>query len=101
MILFNASHPPAGATTLIVSLGIISRPVDLVAIETAVFILTAQALCINRLSGVPYPVWKLGAPRSRRRFCRRRAKPTTPAPTPPALPVDILKEEAHTPFGCL
>jgi CBS-domain-containing membrane protein len=63
MILFNASHPPAGATTLIVSLGIISRPVDLVAIEAAVFILTAQALCINRLLGVPYPVWKHGATR--------------------------------------
>lgn len=57
MILFHASHPPAGATTLIVSLGIITKPVYLVVIEVAVALLTAQAFCINRLSGVPYPLW--------------------------------------------
>ena len=33
MILLGISHPPAGATTLIVSLGIISRPRELVIIE--------------------------------------------------------------------
>ncbi|HVW07498.1 MAG TPA: HPP family protein [Bryobacteraceae bacterium] len=58
MILLKASHPPAGATTLIVSLGIIARPAYLVVIEAAVVLLTAQAFCINRLSGVRYPVWK-------------------------------------------
>jgi len=58
MVLFRVSHPPAGATTLIVSLGIISRPVHLVIIEAAVFLLTAQALALNRLAGVPFPVWR-------------------------------------------
>lgn len=57
MILLRASHPPAGATTLIVSLGIISKPVELVIIEVAVFLLVAQALAINRLAGLPYPLW--------------------------------------------
>jgi CBS-domain-containing membrane protein len=57
MVLFDVSHPPAGATTLIVSLGIISRPGELVIIEVAVFLLVAQALVINRLAGLPYPVW--------------------------------------------
>lgn len=57
MVLFRVSHPPAGATTLIVSLGIISQPKDLVIIEVAVFLLTAQALAINRLAGLPYPLW--------------------------------------------
>ena len=57
MALFRVSHPPAGATTLIVSLGIISRPRELVIIEVAVILLTAQALAINRLAGVPYPLW--------------------------------------------
>jgi CBS domain-containing membrane protein len=58
MALFRVSHPPAGATTLIVSLGIISQPKELVIIEVAVFLLTAQALAINRLAGLPYPVWR-------------------------------------------
>ena len=58
MVLFDVSHPPAGATTLIVSLGIISKPGELVIIEVAVFLLAAQALMINRLAGVPYPIWR-------------------------------------------
>jgi CBS domain-containing membrane protein len=57
MVLFDVSHPPAGATTLIVSLGIISRPSELIIIEAAVFLLVAQALVINRLAGLPYPLW--------------------------------------------
>ena len=58
MVLLHADHPPAGATTLIVSLGIISTPKALVMIEVAVFLLVAQALVINRLAGLPYPLWK-------------------------------------------
>lgn len=58
MILLDASHPPAGATTLIVSLGIITKPPYLAAIEAAVLVITVQAWCIHRLAGVPYPVWK-------------------------------------------
>jgi CBS-domain-containing membrane protein len=57
MALLRISHPPAGATTLIVSLGIISQPKELVIIEVAVILLTVQAFAINRLAGIPYPVW--------------------------------------------
>ena len=57
MALLRVSHPPAGATTLIVSLGIISQPKELVIIEVAVILLTVQAFAINRLAGIPYPVW--------------------------------------------
>jgi CBS domain-containing membrane protein len=60
MVLLDISHPPAGATTLIVSLGIISRPRELVIIELAVFLLVAQVLVINRLAGLPYPLWNVG-----------------------------------------
>lgn len=62
MVLLRVSHPPAGATTLIVSLGIISQPRELVIIEIAVFLLTAQALAINRLAGLPYPLWNYKQP---------------------------------------
>lgn len=57
MVLLGVSHPPAGATTLIISLGIISKPRELVVIEVAVFLLVAQAIAINRLAGLPYPLW--------------------------------------------
>jgi CBS domain-containing membrane protein len=61
MVLLDVSHPPAGATTLIVSLGIISKPRELLIIEVAVFLLVAQALVINRLAGLPYPMWNAAA----------------------------------------
>jgi CBS-domain-containing membrane protein len=62
MVLLKAGHPPAGATTLIVSLGIISKPKELVIIEVAVFLLVAQALVINRLAGLKYPTWRYSEP---------------------------------------
>jgi CBS domain-containing membrane protein len=61
MVIFDVSHPPAGATTLIVSLGIVSKPGELAIIEVAVFLLVAQALAINRLAGLPYPFWNAPA----------------------------------------
>ena len=57
MILFNVAHPPAAATTLIISLGIITTPIHLCIIELAVVVLALQAILVNRLSGVNYPVW--------------------------------------------
>ena len=57
MVLLNAPHPPAGATTLIVSLGIVTRPPHLAVIELAVALLALQAIVINRLAGVAYPLW--------------------------------------------
>ena len=62
MVLLRVNHPPAGATTLIVSLGILSKPSDLLIIEVAVVLLTAQALLINRLAGLPYPWWRSNKP---------------------------------------
>lgn len=57
MVLFKSPHPPAGATTLIISLGILTKPFQLVLLMAAVILLTLQALVINRLAGVPYPLW--------------------------------------------
>ena len=57
MVLLDVNHPPAGATTLIISLGIISRLRELAIIEAAVFLLVAQAWVINRLAGISYPLW--------------------------------------------
>jgi CBS-domain-containing membrane protein len=71
MIRLNVPHPPGAATTLIVCLGLISRPAYLVVLEAAVGLLVGQAIIINRLTGVRYPFWasvpapKIGALASR------------------------------------
>jgi CBS domain-containing membrane protein len=61
MVLLDVWHPPAGATTLIIALGIITRPYHLLIVEAAVAILVLQALIINRLAGIEYPVWSCAA----------------------------------------
>ena len=57
MILLNVGHPPAGATTLIVSLGFITHLNQLMVIEAAVVLLIAYTIFINRISGIDYPLW--------------------------------------------
>jgi CBS-domain-containing membrane protein len=57
MVLLRAPHPPAGATTLIVSLGLLRTVEQMGVLMAAVVLLTVQAVAINRLAGVPYPVW--------------------------------------------
>jgi CBS domain-containing membrane protein len=57
MILFRASHAPAGATTLIISLGILTQLWQLVVLMVAIVLLTIQAIAINRLFGMPFPLW--------------------------------------------
>ena len=58
MVLARAPHPPAGATTLIVALGILREPWQLVVLMLAVVLLTVQGFAINRLAGMRYPMWQ-------------------------------------------
>lgn len=57
MVWAGVPHPPAGATTLIVSLGILREPDQLAVLMVAVVLLVAQAFAINRLAGIAYPRW--------------------------------------------
>jgi CBS-domain-containing membrane protein len=57
MVLARAPHPPAGATTLIVSLGLLPHLSQLGVLMFAVVLLVLQAIIINRLAGVAYPLW--------------------------------------------
>jgi CBS-domain-containing membrane protein len=57
MVWARVPHPPAGATTLIVSLGILREPDQLLVLMVAVALLVVQGYVINRLAGIPYPVW--------------------------------------------
>jgi CBS-domain-containing membrane protein len=62
MVWTKLPHPPAGATTLIISLGILREPWQLVVLMIAVAALAVQGFVINRLAGIPYPVWSPPAP---------------------------------------
>jgi CBS-domain-containing membrane protein len=57
MVWARVPHPPAGATTLIVSLGILRQPEQLAVLMVAVALLVAQGFVINRLAGIDYPSW--------------------------------------------
>lgn len=57
MVWARVPHPPAGATTLIVSLGILREPWQLGVLMVAVLLLLVQGFVINRLAGMDYPVW--------------------------------------------
>jgi CBS-domain-containing membrane protein len=57
MVWARVPHPPAGATTLIVSLGILREPEQLAVLMLAVVLLVLQGFVINRLAGIPYPAW--------------------------------------------
>lgn len=70
MVWARVPHPPAGATTLIVSLGIIREPWQLGVLMIAVLLLVVQGFVINRLAGIDYPSWS----------------PRPPAPVPEAPP---------------
>lgn len=58
MVLFRVPHPPAAATTLIISLGTLTKPWQLLVLMLAVVLLTLQALIVNRLAGIDYPLWR-------------------------------------------
>jgi CBS-domain-containing membrane protein len=57
MILLNVPHPPAAGTAMFVALGVVTKPAYLLVLEAAVALLVVQAIVINRLTGVRYPLW--------------------------------------------
>lgn len=57
MVLFKVTHPPAGATALVISLGVFTKPYQLPIMELAVIVLTLQAIIVNKMAGVDYPIW--------------------------------------------
>ena len=58
MVGFRKLHPPACATTLIISLGFVREPVQFVFLLAGVALLSLQALGINRLARLRYPLWQ-------------------------------------------
>jgi len=57
--LLRAAHPPAGATTVIVSIGLLTEWDELLILGAGVLLLSLSALALNRLLGVPAPLWTM------------------------------------------
>ena len=55
--LLRAAHPPAGATTVIVSVGLLTTVSQLAILLSGVLLLSAAAWSLNRALGVPAPLW--------------------------------------------
>jgi hypothetical protein len=59
LVSLNVEHPPAASTTLMFALGFMSSPADFAILMSAVVLVLAQAVAINRRAGFPYPLWHL------------------------------------------
>jgi CBS domain-containing membrane protein len=57
MILLRVEHGPAGATTLIVSLGFMTSLASLALLMAGVIALVAEGVLIDRLAGLQLPYW--------------------------------------------
>ena len=53
----SLSHPPAGATTLIVALGVLRTPGQLGAVVLGAAAVAGTSFLLLRAAGVPYPAW--------------------------------------------
>lgn len=56
-LLTRTWHAPAGATTLIVSLGVLGTVREVLVLVIGIVTLTATGWTINRLARIPAPVW--------------------------------------------
>lgn len=57
MLRLKSSHTLTGATTLIVNLGLLRTPREMVMLMVGVVLLTVVGWVVNRAVGVPVPVW--------------------------------------------
>jgi hypothetical protein len=55
--LIRSAHPPAGATTVIVSVGLLHNSHQMIILALGVLLVVIPAGIINRLLGVPAPLW--------------------------------------------
>lgn len=59
LMLLDASHPPAGATVLIVSLGLLDETSQIASLAAGVILVTVAGWAINHAFGIRAPLWKV------------------------------------------
>jgi CBS-domain-containing membrane protein len=57
MVWLDVPHAPGGAATMIVALGLLRTPGQLTVLMIAAVLIIVQGIVINRLAGLPYPLW--------------------------------------------
>ncbi len=62
MIWWGFPHAPAGATAMIIALGILRTPLELSIMMLAVVTVVISAFIINRLTGIDMPAWSPRTP---------------------------------------
>jgi CBS domain-containing membrane protein len=62
MLVIKFSHPPAGATALMISLGIVTSPGEWLELLGAVALMCAMGVVVNRWAGFTYPLWSPSVP---------------------------------------
>jgi CBS-domain-containing membrane protein len=60
--LLRAGHPPAGATTVLVALGLVQTPRGYLAVEGGAALIVTCAWLLHARRGVPYPIWQHAEP---------------------------------------
>ena len=58
LIRMACPHPPACGSGLVVALGAVTQPTEMLIMALAVIWLTSQAVFMNRLAGLPVPTWR-------------------------------------------
>lgn len=86
MILLRVEHGPAGATTLIVSLGFMTSVASLGLLMAGVVALVAEGVLIDRMVGLDLPYWSDHGPGHGARHVRHRpARLRAFTPEPPSI----------------
>jgi CBS domain-containing membrane protein len=62
MLVFKVSHPAAGATALMISLGIVTSPSEWLELLAAVAVMCAMGVVVNRWAGITCPLWSPPVP---------------------------------------
>jgi len=75
MVALDRGHPPAGATTLIVSLGLMRTPRQLLILMAAVVLLIAFGWLVHKVARTTYPMWAPSKPPSPFTGERNEAEP--------------------------
>jgi len=57
MVRLSCPHPPACASSLVVALGAVTDYRDVMLMAAVIVWLTTQAVAMNRLAGLPVPLW--------------------------------------------
>jgi CBS-domain-containing membrane protein len=98
--LIRSPHAPAGASTLIVSLGLLTTNKQLLMMGASVALIAVAGLALNFLTGVRVPLWRKAGSGPPSDVGEVIPPPWYPAPVPPVAPANATQIMTRPPgFG--